>query len=143
MAHDPNVLIHDITKPFPLPDNCVDEILSVHVIEHISRQYILPMYQEFYRILRPGGAAATEWPDLLKMCQEIVNNPDCFWSHDKRLHKRTVAGIYGDSVRYPDPTMLHKWDIAVKACQEYSEMLALQEYRSRGIFMLNPASTAE
>jgi predicted SAM-dependent methyltransferase len=109
MAHDPNVLIHDITKPFPLPDNCVDEILSVHVVEHLSRQYILPMYQEFYRILRPTGAAATEWPDLLKMCQEVVNNPDCFWSHDKRLHKRTVAGIYGDSVRYPDPTMLHKW----------------------------------
>jgi len=25
------------------------------------------------------------------------------------LIKRTVAGIYGDSVRYPDPTMLHKW----------------------------------
>ena len=36
MAHDPNVLIHDITKPFLLPDNCVDEILTVHVIEHLS-----------------------------------------------------------------------------------------------------------
>jgi hypothetical protein len=67
------------------------------------------MYKEFYRILRPGGAAATEWPDLLKMCQEVVNNPDCFWTHDKRLLKRTISGIYGDSVRYPDPTMLHKW----------------------------------
>jgi SAM-dependent methyltransferase len=109
MAHDPNVLIHDITKPFPLPDDCVDEILSVHVVEHLSRQYILPMYREFYRILRPTGAAATEWPDLLKMCQEVVNNPDCFWTHDKRLLKRTISGIYGDSVRYPDPTMLHKW----------------------------------
>ena len=51
MSHDTNVTLHDITKPFPLPDNCVDEILSVHVVEHLSRQYLLPMYQEFYRIL--------------------------------------------------------------------------------------------
>jgi predicted SAM-dependent methyltransferase len=109
MAHDPNVTIHDITKVFPLSDNCVDEILTVHVIEHISRQYILPMYKEFHRICKPGGFVATEWPDLLKMCQEVVNNPDCFWTHDKRLLKRTISGIYGDSVRYPDPTMLHKW----------------------------------
>ncbi len=109
MSHDPNVVIHDLTKPFPLPDNCVDEILSIHVVEHISRQFILPMYKEFYRILRPGGAAATERPDLLKMCEEVVKNPDCFWTNDKRLIKRTIAGIYGDSVRYPDPTMLHKW----------------------------------
>ena len=43
------------------------------------------------------------------MCQEVVNNPVCFWTHDKRLVKRTVSGIYGDSARYPDPTMLHKW----------------------------------
>jgi SAM-dependent methyltransferase len=109
MQGDPNVTIHDITKPFPLPDNCVDEILSVHVIEHISRQHIPVMYKEFLRICKPGAFVATEWPDLLKLCQEIVNNPNCFWTHDKRLLKRTVAGIYGDSVRYPDPTMLHKW----------------------------------
>lgn len=109
MAHDPNVIIHDITKPFPLPDNCVDEILTVHVVEHISRQYIPPMYKEFQRICKPGGFVAMEWPDLYKMCQEVVKNPDCFWTNDKRLLKRTVAGIYGDSVRYPDPTMLHKW----------------------------------
>ena len=109
MAHDPNVIIHDITKIFPLPNNCVDEILTVHVIEHISRQHILPMYKEFYRICKTGGFVAMEWPDLLKMCQEVVKNPDCFWTHDKRLLKRTIAGIYGDSARYPDPTMLHKW----------------------------------
>jgi len=109
MAHDPNVMIHDITCPFPLPDNCVDEILTVHVIEHLSRQYVHPMYKEFLRICKPGGFVAMEWPDLLKMAQEVVKNPDCFWTHDKRLLKRTIAGIYGDSARYPDSTMLHKW----------------------------------
>ena len=105
MSHDPEVTIQDITKPFPILNNTVDEILTVHVIEHISRQHIPPMFKEFYRICKIGGSVAIEWPDLLKMCQEVVNNPDCFWTHDKRLTKRTISGIYGDSARYPDPTI--------------------------------------
>ena len=56
-----------------------------------------------------------EWPDLLKMCQEVVKHPDCFWTTDKRLTKRTVSGIYGDSARYPDPTMLHKWGYSAES----------------------------
>lgn len=109
MSHDPNVTIHDITTPFPLPDNSVDEILTVHVVEHISRQYVLPMMIEFHRICKPGAFVAFEWPDLLKMCKEVIKHPDCFWSDDRKLLKKTIAGIYGDSVKYPNPAMLHKW----------------------------------
>lgn len=115
MSHDPEVAIHNITQRFPLEDNTVDQILTVHVIEHLSRQFVMPMFQEFYRICRPGGSVAMEWPDLLKMCQEVVNNPDCFWTHDKRLTKRTLSGIYGDSARYPDPVMLHKWGYSAES----------------------------
>lgn len=123
MAHDPNVMIHDITQPFLLPDSCVDEILLVHVIEHISRQHIQPMFTEFLRICKPGGFVAIEWPDLLKMCQEVIKNPDCFWTHDKRLIKRTISGIYGDSARYPDPTMLHKWGYSAESmCKIFEQV---------------------
>lgn len=115
MQHDPEVAIHDITATFPVADNTVDEILTVHVIEHLSRQYVMPMFREFYRICRPGGSVAMEWPDLLKMCQEVVKNPDCFWTQDKRLTKRTISGIYGDSARYPDPVMLHKWGYSAES----------------------------
>jgi len=115
MQHDPEVAIHDITAPFPLADNTVDAILTVHVFEHLSRQFVMPMFQEFYRICRPGGSVAMEWPDLLKMCQEVVKNPDCFWKPDKRLTKRTISGIYGDSARYPDPVMLHKWGYSAES----------------------------
>jgi predicted SAM-dependent methyltransferase len=122
MQHDPEVVIQDITRTFPLADNTVDEILMVHVVEHLSRQYVMPMFREFYRICRPGGSVAMEWPDLLKMCQEVVKNPDCFWTTDKRLVKRTVSGIYGDSARYPDPTMLHKWGYSAEAmCRMFQE----------------------
>ena len=122
MQHDPDVVIQDITKPFALADNTVDEILTVHVVEHLSRQYVMPMFREFYRLCRPGGSVAMEWPDLLKMCQEVVKYPDCFWTTDKRLTKRTVSGIYGDSARYPDPTMLHKWGYSAESmCRMFQE----------------------
>jgi SAM-dependent methyltransferase len=110
MRDNSAVTIHDITQPFPLPDNSVDEILTVHVIEHITRSRVANMLREWHRILRPGGFAAIEWPDFLKMCQEVVKNPDCLLAGaDRRLQKRTVLGIYGDNERYPDPVMWHKW----------------------------------
>ena len=53
---------------------------------------------------------AVEWPDFLKMCQEVVKNPDCLnFDSDRRLQKRTILGIFGDNLRYPDPVMWHKW----------------------------------
>jgi len=106
----PGVIIHDITKPFPLPDDSVDEIICVHVIEHIMRSQGRSMLSEWLRVLRPGGFVAVEWPDFFKMCQEVVSNPDCLLAGaDRRLQKRTILGIYGDNERYPDPVMWHKW----------------------------------
>lgn len=110
MRDHPDVIIHDITQPFPLADDSVDEILTVHVLEHITRSRVVGMLQEWHRILRPGGFAAVEWPDFLKMCREVAHNPDCLLpTADRRLQKRTILGIYGDNERYPDPVMWHKW----------------------------------
>lgn len=114
----PGVVIHDITKPFPLPDNSVDEILSVHVIEHIMRNRVQEMMQEWLRILRPGGFVAIEWPDFLKMCKEVVANPNCLnYDADRRLQKRTILGIFGDNLRYPDPVMWHKWGYSIESLE--------------------------
>ena len=109
MKNDPDVIIHDITTALPVADNTVDEILLVHVIEHINPRHVEGMIQEWLRVLKPGGRLALEWPDLLKLCQYLVSNPDSLWSEDKRIKKRSVAGIYGDIARYKDPVMLHKW----------------------------------
>lgn len=108
------VVIHDITKPFSLADNSVDEILSVHVIEHIMRDKVQEMLKEWLRILKPGGFVAVEWPDFLKMCQEVSTNPKCLYHDaDRRVQKRTILGIFGDNLRYPEPVMWHKWGYSV------------------------------
>lgn len=109
MIHDQRIIFHDITKEFPIMDNIVDEILSVHVIEHIYKHLLIPMFLEWRRILKPGGFVAIEWPDLLKACKEVVSNPDCFWSENPDLKKCTLKSIYSDASMYPDLEMIHKW----------------------------------
>lgn len=115
------VIIHDITSRYPLPANSVDEILSVHVIEHIIPTGIPNMFAEWRRILKPTGFVAVEWPDLLKLCQYVVDNPDSLWSDNKKILKQSVAGIFGNIGRYKDPAMLHKWGYSAESMQKLFE----------------------
>ncbi len=111
-ATDPEITIHDISEKYPIPDNSVDEILSVHVIEHIERWKIPNMLSEWYRITKPGGKVAVEWPDLLKACQAIVENPDSLISEDKRVLKKTINSIYGNS-KYQHRAMMHAYGYSI------------------------------
>lgn len=120
----PGVIIHDITQPLPLMDQCVDEILSVHVIEHILRDQVPVMFADWLRVLKPGGFVAVEWPDFLKMCEAVVRDPACLYHDaDRRTQKRTILGIYGDNLRYPDPVMWHKWGYSAASMQRLLESL--------------------
>jgi predicted SAM-dependent methyltransferase len=115
IAWNPKIIEYDITKPLSLDNNTVDEILSVHVIEHIPRHFIISIFIEWYRVLKPNGFVAVEWPDLLKVCKEIINNPDCFWSNNDELIKRTLRSIYSDFTKYPSLEMVHKWGYSAES----------------------------
>ena len=118
----PGVIIHNITDSYPIPDNSVDEILTVHVIEHIPPGEVPAMIQEWRRILKPNGFVTTEWPDFLKMCEFIVADPSRMYSTNKKVQKNGLTGIYGNMRRYQDIAMLHKWGYSVESmCLLYKE----------------------
>ena len=54
---------HDITYPFPLPDNSVDAFQSEDVFEHIRYDKLLPVINEIFRVLRPNGLFRLSMPD--------------------------------------------------------------------------------
>jgi predicted SAM-dependent methyltransferase len=61
------------------PDNTFDEVIAVHVIEHMSMNDGNQCIAKMYKILKPGGTVEIEVPDLLKACklaQEVHINSE-------------------------------------------------------------------
>jgi SAM-dependent methyltransferase len=58
----PNVdLMQDLEAiPYPLPDNCADEVRLTHVIEHFTAP--IPILQEVWRLTRPGARVLIRTP---------------------------------------------------------------------------------
>lgn len=57
----------------PYPDNTVDEILALHVIEHFDFFEGQRVLAEWYRVLKPGGKLLLETPDFLENCRAFVD----------------------------------------------------------------------
>jgi SAM-dependent methyltransferase len=54
-------LVHDLqARPYPLPDDCGDEVVLSHVLEHFADP--LPLIEEAWRIVRPGGRVHIRTP---------------------------------------------------------------------------------
>jgi len=130
MSHEPFIAIHNLIEKYPLPDNSVDEILSVHVIEHISRKDIPQMFQEWLRILKPGGKVITEWPDLLKACKKIVESPNILLSEDRRDLKSTMFVFFFDDSRYDSDSMIHRWGYSEQSLGETFKKYGFSSWRS-------------
>ena len=65
------IVIHDLNQfPWPFPDNCADEILMWHVLEHLPDTF--KVVTEVKRILKKGG----------KFWGQVPYGP----SHDGRTH---------------------------------------------------------
>lgn len=98
----------DIVAPadkIPLPDNSVDEIIAIHVVEHVHHWEVSSLLKEWFRLLKPGGRLVMEMPDILKCARNIVEG---YTYAGKHPDQAGMWGIFGDS-RLKDPLMIHKW----------------------------------
>jgi len=102
----PDVLC-DLHKLTPFDDNSVDEILSVHVVEHFWRWEVLGVLREWTRVLKPGGLMVLECPNLLTAASELLENPEARAGPGPE-GQRTMWVFYGDPA-WKDPYMVHRW----------------------------------
>ena len=99
-------VVADLTQKLPFEDNYADEIISIHLIEHIDTLKIDNLIQDWFRILKPGGKLIIECPDLEKIAVHILNQR--FRNSDRELWEMyTVYGIFGEQTE--NAWMRHQW----------------------------------
>ena len=88
----------DVSK-IPYPDNSIDGLRALHILEHFSFNEGQKVLEEWYRVLKPGGKLILEVPDFLAACRDFVNGND-----------ETRLNLYGHFFAFPDlPGQIHKF----------------------------------
>lgn len=63
----------DARRLTSIQDESVDEILTVHMLEHISPYEVYSLLKEWRRVLKPNGKLVIEVPDMQAMCKEFTS----------------------------------------------------------------------
>jgi predicted SAM-dependent methyltransferase len=67
-----SIVIHDIRKPLPFPDNSVSAVYASHVLEHLYREEGQRLMAESFRVLETGGVLRIVVPDLRTIVEEYL-----------------------------------------------------------------------
>lgn len=96
----------DIIAPahnIPLADGCADEILAIHLLEHLLPWEAPLALREWHRLLKFGGRLVLELPNLRKCCENVISG-----RAGKHPNQLGMWGLFGDN-RLEDPFMMHRW----------------------------------
>lgn len=119
LAGEPDVR-SDVLK-LPFEDNYADEIMAIHLFEHLYRWDVDAALAEWLRVLKPGGKLVLELPDLIKCCRNVLTIED---------ERMGLWGLYGDP-GYREPLMVHKFGYTPKMLRALLEKAGFQKVREK------------
>lgn len=90
-------------KAIPLPSGCANELMAIHLVEHVYSWEVPAILKEWFRLLRPGGLLVLEMPDIVKAAKNIAED----FRGGKHPDQQQLWAIFGDD-RTKDPLMIHK-----------------------------------
>lgn len=122
----PDVLC-DLRELTPFADDCADEVMSVHVVEHFWRWEVEDVLKEWVRVLKPGGKFIVECPNLQAACEAFLADPDARSAPDKR-GQTTMWVFYGDP-QWKDPLMVHRWGYTPNSLGQLLRSVGLVDVR--------------
>ena len=118
-------LIADARK-LPFKDNSCTEIVSYHMIEHISRPDVIPMFKHWLRILSNGGKLSLELPNFDKIAESYLlgkkdlmvhmfghqtsNGQYHFWGYSPDSLKEDLESVGFKNIKIMEATDYHVQD---------------------------------
>lgn len=86
----------------PFVNNSVDEIVCYQVIEHVPYNKSSQLFEEMYRVLKPGGSAIIETPDIDIVCIKIL---------EEGLTDKWMFNLVGEYYRPWDKERYNDWEM--------------------------------
>ena len=96
---DPSADVVANVLQLPFEDGTADEVMAIHVLEHLERWQAPVALVEWLRVLKEGGQLVLELPDLVKCCHNIVAGLD---------DQEGINGLFGDPST-SNPLLMHRW----------------------------------
>lgn len=78
-------LVLDLRKPLPFPDQCVNQIYSEHMLEHLVRVDALRLLRECRRVMAPGAVIRLGVPDAEVYIRAYAEGDRAFFESLKHL----------------------------------------------------------
>ena len=129
--HNPNADIKMDLFELDLPENCADEVLASHVIEHLPRHRATEALSGWLKVLKPGGKLVMEQPDLEELCKD-------FLAQSEKDRFMTTVCIYGAAAE-PDVKGLektgaaspHLWGYTPKSLEDLVSAVGFKDVQIR------------
>jgi len=86
----------------PYEDESVDEIVCYQVIEHMPYNQSTQVFEEMYRVLKPGATAIVETVDFDIVAQGVL---------EEGLTDKWIRNIYGEYYRPQDRNRYEDWEM--------------------------------
>ena len=141
-------LVQDLYEPLPIPDSCIAKVQAQDVLEHLEPARLPAVFDEVFRVLRPGGVFRVSVPDYRSPVQRARSVFDengevladlmlgGHVSYDSTSGTRRVTFDTGGDAHIWFPTYESLMGIAMSSrLQECADVVAYQYFRSSDEFV--------
>lgn len=113
----------------PFEAGSCDEVMAIHLFEHILPWEADKALLEWFRVLKPGGKLVLEMPDLRKCCENVLKIlAGGVVMAGKHPDQAGMWGLFGDD-RLRDPYMLHRWGYTFQTIKPKLEAVGFRKVK--------------
>lgn len=152
----PGVVQADLTEHLKaLPDNSLDVLVAIDVIEHFTKDELSRLVDDFYRVLRPGGRLISHQPNGEGPFGSFIRHAD--FTHESAFTSRSVAQLliaskFRNVASYEDKPVIHGikslgryviWEYFLRQIYRFARIVETGTCEADAIFTLNFLTVAE